>query len=50
MTAILILLAILAIAFLASRLGADSRGLGDNTWRRDGLWSREDRRQPHGHA
>jgi hypothetical protein len=41
MEAIVILLAVLAIVALSSYFGADSRGLGDDAWRRDNLWSRD---------
>jgi len=41
MEAIVILLAVLAIVALSSYFGADTRGLNDDAWRRDGLWSRD---------
>jgi hypothetical protein len=40
MTALFILLVLLIIGALAPRHGADSRGLTDEAWRRDQLWSR----------
>jgi len=43
MEALIIITVLLAGAMLAPRYGRDSRGFGEDAWKRDALWSRDER-------